>query len=337
MSKQIVFLCFLLVSLTALGQPYVYRPALQSVENRNWEELSARMDSVEQFCADSMLLPMTLKAIGQELLAVKEYEHLKLYARKMIAFDAKKQQTRFPSTTNQKWNWVFREETDKLNEIGSYCLSTVYFQEQQYDSCLHYLQHAFYGHNDAPISHYTYLFEFGLHLRYMKSVCLEKTGRIAEAKSALLPYLFMDGINDQEEYTPHEVAVRQYLHLLQLEGTNESIASQLNGSISLLQPLDSVPKDSLVLPIAWNEFHLRSTIYAFRVEGKYIPVVFNRLYMIDHPMPHKTIIIGEETQHRTLIESTPEPMDAEKLEYMRLYIQQTVLFTQLSALPESSE
>jgi hypothetical protein len=59
--------------------------------------------------------------------------------------------------------------------------------------------------------------------------------------------------------------------------------------------------------------------------------------MIDHPMPHKTIIIGEETQHRTLIESTPEPMDAEKLEYMRLYIQQTVLFTQLSALPESSE
>ena len=328
MSKRIVFLCFIFLSLSALGQPYVYRPALQSIENRNWEQLSARVDSVEQFCADSMLLPMTLKAIGQELLAVKEYEHLKPYARKMIAFDSKKQQTRFPTSTDQKWNWVFREETDKLNEIGSYCLSTVYFQDKQYDSCLQYLQHAFYGHNYAPRSNYTDLFEFGLHLRYMKSVCLEKTGRIAEAKSALLPYLFMDGINAQEEYTSHKEAVNQYLHLLQLEGTNESFASQLDESISLLQPLDSVPKDSIVLPMAWNEFHSRSTIYAFRVEGKYIPVVFNRLYWIDHPMPHKTIIIGEETQHRTLLESTPEPMDAEMLEYMKLYIQQTTLFTQ---------
>jgi tetratricopeptide (TPR) repeat protein len=286
------------------------------------------MDSVEQFCADSMLLPMTLKAIGQELLALKEFEQLKQYARKMIAFDAKKQQTRFPSTTDQKWNWVFREETGKLDEIGSYCLSTVYFQDKQYDSCLYYLQHAFYGHNYAPITHYTHLFEFGLHLRYMKSVCLEKTGRIAEAKSALLPYLFMDGINAQEEFTTHKEAVNQYLHLLQLEGTNESFTSQLDESISLLQPLDSVPKDSLALPMAWIEFHPRSAIYAFPIEGKYIPIVFNRLYMIDHPMPHKTIIIGEETKHRTLVESTPEPLDAEMLSYMKLYVKQTVLFTQ---------
>lgn len=328
MPKQIVYLYFLLMSLSALGQPYVYQPALESVENRNWEQLSARMDSVEQFCADSMLLPMTLKAISHELLSVKEYEHLKPYARKMIAFDSKKHQTRFPTTTDQKWNWVFREETGKLDEIGSYCLSTVYFQEKQYDSCLHYLQHAFYGHNYAPRSNYTDLFEFGLHLRYMKSVCLEKTGRIEEAKSALLPYLFMDGINVQEEYTSHKEVVNQYLHLLQLEGTSDRFASQLDESISLLQPLDSVPKDSLELPMAWNEFHPRGTVYAFPVEGKYIPVVFNRLYWIDHPVPHKTIIIGKETQHRTLVESTPEPADHEMLEYMRLYVQQTVLFLQ---------
>jgi len=306
------------------------------MEQRDWAALAAQVDSIEQAFPDSIMIPFTLNKIGSTLFELKEYDQLKIYAHRMLQFDIKKQQTRFPITSDKKRDWYCHILSEDLDRHACHYLSTIFFENQQYDSCLVYIDHAFYGSNYAAMHNYTSLLAFSLHLQYMKSVSLEKMGKTEEARTILLPYLFMDSIQTAEGRFTHEAVVQQYKHLLELENNNLLANEIIEKSIDSITTIDFVPKESILFPSGWSQYYPTRITYYCKIEGKYIPILFNPFYALtkpyysdqNHPIPKETPWWQSETNHQ-LESVTPLPLDLEYTEYMKEYLRETHLFREL--------
>lgn len=333
MNYLLTILLFFLYGNTVNAQFYTYRPAISSIDQRDWGKLNNQVDSIEQAFPDSIVVPLTLNRIGSALFELKAYDQLKSYAYRMLQFDALQQHTRFPVTSDKKRDWYCHILCDELDARASYYLSTIFFENQQYDSCLKYIDHAFFGSNYAAIHNYSPLMAFGMHLKYMKSISLEHEGRTEEARTTLLPYLFLDSIRTTEGQVTHEAVIQQYNHLAEIGNNGVLTKEIIEKAIDSITTIDFLPVDAILLPMGWSQYYPTRATYYCKIEGKYIPILFNHFYALAHPYSTDENSIPKESPfwssefHRELEPPVAAaPLDPKYTEYMKGYVRETSLF-----------
>lgn len=328
--KHVTVVLFWCCCFSAWGQWYAYGPAVKSAEAHDWATLERQLDSIGTAFPDSVVVPMTLYAVYVQLDKQQAYDLLKPLAYRMIAYETRRSSTRFPVTTDKKSDWARREEARKLVAKGHYQLATIWFREQQYDSCLAHVDLAKHGHNYAAMHYFTCLLEQAMELAYLKSVCLEQTGDRQQARSILVPFLLLDGAYREAGPDEHAAVVKQYVHLLEMAGQREALKTALERSMTRLTVEGPVPTDSVALSLKNYEYYGAES-YLIRIEDRYIPVVMDRRYWIDHPYNEGETQISESkrSQHTTGKPAGPAPPSAERAAYMEAYLRQTLLFRSL--------
>jgi hypothetical protein len=328
--KPISVFLFLLSALSAFGQWFSYGPAVKSAERHDWPALDRQLDSLQAAWPDSAVVPMTLYAVANKLYDQKAYPQLKSHSYRLIAYEARRESTRFPVTDDKKWDWVRREEARKLAAKGHHYLSTLYFSEQQYDSCLAHVDLGTHGHNYAGMRYFGAILLQAMHRRYMKSVCLEHRngpGDMEQARGVLTPFVLLDGIyNDDNFLFGHDKLVEQYIHLLERTGTRTEVKAQLKQALDSLTIETLIPLQNLAIRLDRYEYYGIGENYLLPLEGSYVPIVMDRHYWIDHPYSD-----GKRKTTRQNNNRNPEPAkpDPDRVLYMKKYLAQTLLFRSL--------
>jgi len=321
-------LLFILSATITSAQWYAYQPALNNARNHNYKPLLTQLDSIDRAFPDSVVVPMTLSLIGSELYEQKAYDMLEQWAHHMIAFDAKARGTRFPVTNDKKWDWVRQEQTALLKRDGNFYLATALFQGQCYDSCLVVLNRPLNLYNYAAIHNFEASVQYGMQIDYMRSVCLEQTGKIDDARKALLPYLFLESFgSENEDYVRQTAIVERYVELLAKSPAKDTVETEF---LPMQLTIEGFSKNTcLAMPKGWYDYNPTQTIYNVRIEGAYVPVLIPLSYMDEHRFPKSTL--PEKEQPRILPSHQYEQpqLDPAYMEYVRSYLKTTLLYREL--------
>jgi hypothetical protein len=171
-----------------------------------------------------------------------------------------------------------------------------------------------------------------MHLDYMRSVCLEKLGRDTEARQVLLPYLFLDSINEERDFFDHADIADRYVLLVNKAKLQQAVNDELQRTMQDLRFEHQIPADSLAVPKGWSELYPWQTVSFIRIEGKYVPVVIPIMYISSNRKKPPLFVLPQDNGHRALVVGEKPSFSPADMEYMQKYLQQTRVYKELKVL-----
>ena len=263
-----------------------YEPIKQDIKKGEWENIDAHLENMYAEFSDSLIVPFTINRIGNELFEIQDFDKLYKYSKLMLAFDHEKLNTRFPESSNQKWDAYCRSLSKyRIQNWGHFYLASSYLERKQYDSCLIHLDQSNIGNYSSLPRRYTYNVSAGIHTTVMRSICLEGLGKFSEARKMLVPYLFLDKFYEVPYYYTHCDVIDQYFKLFD-KSNNDSPHNFSSQNVFIIEAIyknekGSFPRteytasnDSIVKPSGWSFFEYSLAGKFILVEDSYVPILY---------------------------------------------------------------
>jgi len=300
LNKIIIISLFVFLQSNVSGQNIYlcFEPIKHDIENGEWEKIDDHLDEMHAQYADSIIVPFTLNRIGNELFEIQDLDKIYKYSKLMLEYDSNKSKTKFPESSDQKWEWYCKYlATQRIYYWGHFYLASAYLHRKQYDSCLLHLDSSFIQNYTSLPRRYTYNVSAGIQLTMMRSICLEGKEQYEEARKILLPYLFLDNFDEVPNYYNHCDIVNQYFKLIE-KSNGDSISNfsptnifTINKKImeenkrwkkhELSPPTEySDSNDSIALPSGWRQFQGSPEGNYIRVEDVYVPIAVDYYYYL---------------------------------------------------------
>ena len=217
MIRILPFLFFFNISLIAISQnvELFYQPIIKDLKNDDWNNLRNNLDTLLTQHRNSLMVPFTLKAIGDRALDNENFEQLYIYSQLMLQYNADKFRTDLPSESKTKWDYYYiHTAKEGIYNWAHLYLATCYLHQQQYDSCLTHIDQAYIGNYiSLPSSGYTYNVITSLHKNLIRSYCYEHKGETKKAIKVITTYLFLDDFEKIEHFYSHKDIIRQFIRL----------------------------------------------------------------------------------------------------------------------------
>jgi len=278
MRFSLIILLFLIQNICfGQGKNICYEPINNEIIKGNWENIELHLDTMYSKYSDSLIVPFTLFRIGEESYKIQDFEKLYKYSKLMLGYDYKKLETKFPDKSNTKWDWYCKHlPTQLIYDWGHFYLASAYLNMHLYDSCLYHLDSSNIENYISLPSRYTYNVIAGMHKDLMKSYCFQDKGEIEQAKSILIPYLFLDKFEEYDNFYSHLDIIEQYFLLCnEIPDTTDFSNKEI---IFIDESITSYDNVSISLPKGWDTFKRDNRGYYILFDNLYIPIEIPRTY-----------------------------------------------------------